>query len=145
MFSIEHEFDCTVVTLVDERSKSLEEDVKISGFEECVTVEQYDPRTDTVQRITLSNAQLSDLKAALTALDAEATVDDARRAAASARADAAEVLAQARLDRAESADEAKRAREAHAAANEALRRASGALAKERPPRDAVEPRIAVRN
>ena len=65
MFSIEHEFDSTVITLVDEGAAPLKEDVVVNAFEECVTVEQYDPRTDTVLRITLSMSQLRDLGAAL--------------------------------------------------------------------------------
>lgn len=65
MFSIEHEFDATIVTLVDEGTAPLNEDVTISAFEECVTLEQYDPRSDTVRKITLSEAQLRDLAAAL--------------------------------------------------------------------------------
>jgi hypothetical protein len=65
MFTIEHDFDATVVTLVDEGQPRLEEDVIVSAFAECVTVEQYDPRTDTTQKITLSMAQLRDLSAAL--------------------------------------------------------------------------------
>ena len=65
MFSIEHEFDCTVVTLVDEGADVLGEDVKIHAFEECVTVEQFDPRTDRTAKITLSMSQLRDLSAAL--------------------------------------------------------------------------------
>lgn len=65
MFSIEHEFDSTIVTLVDEGGGALQEDVVINAFEECVTVEQYDPRTDRVHKITLSPAQLRDLGAAL--------------------------------------------------------------------------------
>ena len=65
MFSIEHEFDATVVTLVDEPPAPLAEDVVIHLFEECVTVEQYDPRTDSMMKITLSTAQVQDLAAAL--------------------------------------------------------------------------------
>ncbi|MDA7429499.1 hypothetical protein PGB28_13600 [Primorskyibacter aestuariivivens] len=65
MFSIEHEFDATVVTLVDEGEAPLQEDVTVNAFEECVTVEQYDPRTDTVQRITLSMTQMRDLATAI--------------------------------------------------------------------------------
>lgn len=61
MFSIEHEFDATVVTLVDEGSTSLQEDVVVSTFEECITVEQYDARTDSTQKITLSIQQMRDL------------------------------------------------------------------------------------
>ena len=65
MFSIEHEFDSTVVTLVDEGESHLQEDVIVNSFEDCVTVEQYDPRTDTVQKITLSISQMNDLAAAI--------------------------------------------------------------------------------
>lgn len=64
MFSIEHEFDATVVTLVDEGETPLKEDVIVSTFEECVTVTQYDPRTDTTQTVTLSISQMKDLIAA---------------------------------------------------------------------------------
>ncbi|MCE2736956.1 MAG: hypothetical protein LW703_01055 [Rhodobacter sp.] len=65
MFTIEHDFDATVITLVDEGGPALEEDVIILVFEDCVTVEQFDPRRDEVVKITLSNAQLSELAAAL--------------------------------------------------------------------------------
>ncbi len=65
MFTIEHEFDSTVITLVDEGETPLLEDVIINSFAECVTVEQYDARTDSVNRITLSPEQLRDLAAAL--------------------------------------------------------------------------------
>lgn len=65
MFTIEHDFDASVITLMDEGANPLLEDVVINSFAECVTVEQYDPRTDTVQKITLSTVQLRDLAAAL--------------------------------------------------------------------------------
>ncbi len=65
MFTIEHEFDATVVTLVDEGPGPLKEDVIINAFADCVTVEQYDSRTDRVDKITLSMSQLRDLSAAL--------------------------------------------------------------------------------
>ena len=65
MFTIEHEFDATVVTLVDDGQAPLQEDVIINGFAECVTIEQYDPRTDAVVKITLSPEQVRDLAAAL--------------------------------------------------------------------------------
>lgn len=65
MFSIEHEFDATVITLVDEGKAPLLEDVSVQAFEECVTVEQYDPRTDRVNRVTLSPEQVRDLANAL--------------------------------------------------------------------------------
>ena len=65
MFSIEHEFDSTIVTLVDEGPAPLLEDVIINAFEECITIEQWDPRTDAMHKITLSMAQARDLAAAL--------------------------------------------------------------------------------
>lgn len=65
MFTIEHEFDATIVTLVDEGEVPLKEDVIVSAFEECVTLQQVDPRTDQVCTITLSMAQVRDLGAAL--------------------------------------------------------------------------------
>jgi hypothetical protein len=65
MFTIEHEFDATVITLVDEGRAPLTEDVTIHAFEECVTLEQLDPRTDRVQKVTLSVRQLQDLRAAM--------------------------------------------------------------------------------
>lgn len=65
MFTIEHEFDSTVITLVDEGEKPLLEDVTINSFAECVTIEQFDPRTEQVHKITLSPEQLRDLAAAL--------------------------------------------------------------------------------
>ena len=67
MFTIEHDFDATVVTLVDEGEQGgahLREDVSISAFEECVTIEQLEPTTDRVQVVTLSMSQLRDLAAA---------------------------------------------------------------------------------
>lgn len=65
MFTIEHEFDTTVITLIDEGQGTLTEDITINAFEDCVTIEQLDSRTDRVQKITLSLTQLRDLGAAL--------------------------------------------------------------------------------
>ncbi|MQQ07957.1 hypothetical protein GFB49_05785 [Epibacterium sp. SM1979] len=65
MFTIEHEFDSTVITLVDEGAAHLQEDVIVNAFSECVTVEQFDPTTDKTLRLTLSHAQVRDLAAAL--------------------------------------------------------------------------------
>lgn len=65
MFTIEHDFDSTVVTLVDESGPHLYEDIVINAFEDCVTVEQLDTRSETVQKITLSMTQVRDLTAAL--------------------------------------------------------------------------------
>ena len=65
MFTIEHEFDATVVTLVDEGTASLQEDVIVNTFAECITIEQYDPRLDQVQKVTFSVTQMRDLAAAI--------------------------------------------------------------------------------
>ncbi|MGR3492115.1 MAG: hypothetical protein ACU0DW_08655 [Shimia sp.] len=67
MFSVEHDFDATIVTLVDEGQAPLKEDVTLNAFEDVVVIEQYDPRTDRTQRIELSLAQVRDLAAALDA------------------------------------------------------------------------------
>lgn len=65
MFSIEHEFDATVVTLVDEGDAPLGEDVQVLAFEDCVVVEQFDPRRDQMVRVTLTMSQVRDFAAAL--------------------------------------------------------------------------------
>ena len=65
MFTIEHDFDATVVTLVDEPASHRQEDVTITAFEDCVTIEQTHPTTDRIHKITLSLAQVADLTAAL--------------------------------------------------------------------------------
>lgn len=65
MFTIEHEFDATVITLVDEGETPLREDVTLNAFASEITLEQWDARTDSVFKITLSPNQLRDLAAAL--------------------------------------------------------------------------------
>lgn len=65
MFTIEHEFDATVITLVDEGAAPLAEDVVISAFEDVVTIEQHDTRLNERQKIALTINQLNDLMAAL--------------------------------------------------------------------------------
>ncbi|SFD99245.1 hypothetical protein SAMN04488523_104161 [Sulfitobacter brevis] len=65
MFTIEHEFDATVITLIDEGTAPLREDVVVQAFAEEITFEQWDPRTDRIHKITLSPDQLRDLTAAL--------------------------------------------------------------------------------
>ena len=65
MFTIEHDFDATVITLIDDPARHRQEDVTINAFEECVTLEQVDPRTDSLVRVTLSYSQVRDLFAAL--------------------------------------------------------------------------------
>ena len=65
MFTIEHDFDATVITLVDDGAGHLQEDVVINAFEDCITVSQFDPRLNEIRTITLSLSQLRDLGAAL--------------------------------------------------------------------------------
>jgi hypothetical protein len=65
MFTIEHEFDATVVTLVDDGSAPLHEDVTVHATESAILLNQYDPRTDRMVSITLSPEQWRDLVAAL--------------------------------------------------------------------------------
>ena len=65
MFTIEHEFDATVITLVDEGQVHLQEDVTIEAFDDCIVIQQVDPLTDKPMRITLSLGQVKDLTAAL--------------------------------------------------------------------------------
>ncbi|MBK6467680.1 MAG: hypothetical protein IPL38_10605 [Rhodobacter sp.] len=78
MFTIEHEFDATIVTLVDEGGDlPLQGDIVISAFEDCVTVEQFDPETEETARITLSLAQLADLAAALNLPEGSYRIDRA--------------------------------------------------------------------
>ena len=64
MFTIEHEFDASVITLVDEGEKPLREDVIITVFDDQVLVEQHDDRTDRTSTVTLSMAMLRDLRIA---------------------------------------------------------------------------------
>ncbi len=65
MFTIEHEFDATIITLIDEAEGHRQGDVTIHAFEECVTATQADPRSDRSVTVTLSPGQLRDLAAAL--------------------------------------------------------------------------------
>jgi hypothetical protein len=65
MFTIEHEFDATIITLIDEGGPALTEDITISAFEDCVTLQQADPLDGEMVTVTLSMVQLQDLMAAL--------------------------------------------------------------------------------
>lgn len=65
MFTIEHEFDATVITLIDEGDAPLREDVTVHAFASEITFEQWDPRTDQIKKITLSPVQLRELTDAL--------------------------------------------------------------------------------
>ena len=65
MFTIEHDFDASVITLIDEGPAPRKGDITITAFAEEVQVEQVDPRTETVSRVILSPAQLKELAHAL--------------------------------------------------------------------------------
>ncbi len=65
MFTIEHEFDATVITIVDEGAPHLQEDVIVEIYEDCIVVQQHDPITDEPLRLTFSLQQVQDLAAAL--------------------------------------------------------------------------------
>lgn len=65
MFTIEHEFDATVITLVDEGRTPLQEDVSVHATESVIILNQFDPRSDRDVSIRLSPEQWRDLRAAL--------------------------------------------------------------------------------
>lgn len=68
MFTIEHEFDASVITLIDEAptgARPLYEDVTITAFDDRVLLEQVDADGNTIAQIVLSMRQLSELRAAL--------------------------------------------------------------------------------
>lgn len=68
MFTIEHDFDATVITLIDEAqpgTRPLNEDVVILGFDDRVVLEQMNPDGNEVARITLTIEQLDELRVAL--------------------------------------------------------------------------------
>lgn len=79
MFSVEHEFDSTVITLVDEGAAPLGEDVIVRAREDGATLEQFDVQADAVRTVRLSMSQLRDLAAALNAAEG-VYVRDARPA-----------------------------------------------------------------
>ena len=65
MFTIEHGFEATSITLIDDTATHLLEDVSINAFEDRITIEQWDADHDQMHRITLSMTQAHDLAAAL--------------------------------------------------------------------------------
>ncbi|WBU64414.1 hypothetical protein [Paracoccus aerodenitrificans] len=66
MFTIEHEFDATIITLIDEPENApLQGDVTITAFDDRVVLRQDEPETDRYSEITLSARQVDELRAAL--------------------------------------------------------------------------------
>ena len=68
MFTIEHDFDATVITLIDEaepNTRPLNEDVVILNFDDRVVLEQMSEDGEEVVRICLTMHQLTELRLAL--------------------------------------------------------------------------------
>ena len=65
MFTIEHGFDATSITLIDDTATHLLEDVNINAFEDCITIEQWNANRDRMHKVTISMSQARDLAAAL--------------------------------------------------------------------------------
>ncbi|MFK7744912.1 MAG: hypothetical protein AB8B47_07655 [Roseobacter sp.] len=65
MFTIEHEFDATVITLVDDGSAPLQEDVSVHATDSAIILNQYDARSDKTVSLSMSPEQWRDLVAAL--------------------------------------------------------------------------------
>ena len=65
MFTIEHGFEATSITLIDDTATHLLEDVSISAFDDHSIIEQWDAGHDQMHRITLSMSQVHNLTAAL--------------------------------------------------------------------------------
>ena len=68
MFTIEHDFDATVITLIDEaepNTRPLNEDVVILNFDDRVVLEQMSEDGEEVVRICLTMHQLTELRPAL--------------------------------------------------------------------------------
>lgn len=66
MFTIEHDFDATVITLIDEpESGPLQGDVVITAFDDRVVLRQDETDGDRYSEITLSMRQIDELRAAL--------------------------------------------------------------------------------
>ena len=64
-FSIEYEFDATVLTIVDEGTASLQEDIIVTSFAECITIEQHDPKLNQLQKVTFWTTQIRYLAATI--------------------------------------------------------------------------------
>ncbi len=66
MFTIEHDFDATVITLIDEpETAPLQGDVIITAFDDRVVLRQDETDGDRYSEITLSMRQVDELRAAL--------------------------------------------------------------------------------
>ena len=66
MFTIEHDFDATVITLIDEpETAPLQGDVIITAFDDRVVLRQDETDGDRYREITLSMRQVDELRAAL--------------------------------------------------------------------------------
>ena len=66
MFTVEHEFESTIITLVDDVASDRKEDIKITILDDKYVVEQIDGQTDEVKSICFSLNQIRSLAASLT-------------------------------------------------------------------------------
>ncbi|MDB6182398.1 hypothetical protein [Paracoccus fistulariae] len=68
MFTIEHDFDATVITLIDEaepNTRPLNEDIVIQSFDDRVILEQMHPDGEKVMKVVFTIHQLTELRLAL--------------------------------------------------------------------------------
>ena len=65
MFTIEHEFAATTITLIDDHAGPEQEDITIRVGDHGVVIEQFDQSTEELQEVHLTFNQLEDLRAAL--------------------------------------------------------------------------------
>ena len=65
MFTIEHGFEATSITLIDDTVGALLEDVFIKSYEDRIVIEQWDATRNRMHGITRSMNQAHDLAAAL--------------------------------------------------------------------------------
>ena len=61
MFTIEHGFEATSITLIDDTVGALLEDVCIKSYEDRIVIEQWDATRNRMHGITLSMNQAHDL------------------------------------------------------------------------------------
>lgn len=63
MFTVEHEFDSTIITTIDQEGK--EQDVEVIMDEQSIFFRQWSEETSCYDLIEMSSQQLNDIVAAL--------------------------------------------------------------------------------
>lgn len=74
MFSVEHEFDSTTVTVLDDSGE--EEDVAVILFDDVVYIRQYYPDTDQAAVISMTPKMYKELMAAWNMHEGSFLVDE---------------------------------------------------------------------